>query len=978
MDGFSDDLFQVFQDGIKPIVQLPKKRVRVESESDEEVEDEYKVKKEEFNGCTHECAYPVDYHQVEVPNQPPAKIYPFTLDSFQQCSIKCIEKNESVLVAAHTSAGKTAIAEYAIALALKNHQRVIYTSPIKALSNQKYREFNDEFKDVGLMTGDVTINESASCLVMTTEILRSMLYKGSEVVREMAWVIFDEIHYMRDKERGVVWEETIIMLPEAVKLVFLSATIPNAIEFAEWICKLKKQPCHVVYTEYRPTPLQHYIFPAGGEGLYLVVDETGKFNDKNFKKAIATLTDTQENYKINKKVGTSGSSEVVKIVQVIMERDMQPAIVFSFSKKDCEAHAKSLNKFDFTSEDEKNLIQQIFDNAIDTLAEEDKELSMIGNILPLLKKGIGIHHGGLLPIIKEVTEILFQEGLVKCLFSTETFSMGLNMPARTVVFTNVRKFDGDNFRWISGGEYIQMSGRAGRRGIDDKGICILMLDQKMEPDIAKGMVKGHMDPLNSSFHLSYNMLLNLIRIEDSQPEYMIRKSFHQFQNDRASPTIRKKRKELQEKLESIYIENEHELDEYSNIETAKQAIKQKMKTYMQQPEKLLRFITPGRLVYVVDPSGIHWGWGVVVNFTKKKVDKRKLKDVNEDVPVKIVVDVVLYVNMMDKPIPLNDVNAEGGEAHVIPMYLECIEDASTIRLYLPSDIKSKDGLRNVFASIREVFRRFNGEIPMLNPVEDMEINDPEFISCLDKIKELNSLEKGLAVVNSPQFTELKSKYEEKKKLKQAISLLNKQLKASKTMILKDDWKAMRRVLRRLGFISENHVELKGRVACEISTSDELLTTELMLSGVFRDLPVDVMVALLSCLVHEENSPETKIPAIPELASAYQLLTSTAKRFADVFVQSKLNIDQEAYVNSYKPSLMEAVYAWAHGSKFSEICTLTDTYEGTIIRCIRRLHELLRQLEDAAKSIQSHDLAQKFTEGTRLITRGIVFAASLYL
>lgn len=189
---------------------------------------------------------------------------------------------------------------------------------------------------------------------------------------------------------------------------------------------------------------------------------------------------------------------------------------------------------------------------------------------------------------------------------------------------------------------------------------------------------------------------------------------------------------------------------------------------------------------------------------------------------------------------------------------------------------------------------------------------------------------------------------------------------------------MRRILRRLGFTSENHVELKGRVACEISTSDELLTTELMLSGVFKDLPVDVMVALLSCLVHEENSPDAKIPAIPELASAYQSLTTTAKRFADVFVQSKLNIDQDAYVNSYKPSLMEAVYAWTHDAKFAEICQLTDVYEGTIIRCIRRLHELLRQLEDAAKSIQSNELADKFKEGLRLITRGIVFAASLYL
>lgn len=223
------------------------------------------------------------------PDRPAARSYPFTLDPFQRASIQCLEREESVLVAAHTSAGKTVVAEYAIAMSLRDKQRVIYTSPIKALSNQKYRELYEDFQDVGLMTGDVTINPAASCLVMTTEILRSMLYRGSEVMREVKWVIFDEIHYMRDKERGVVWEETIILLPDAVRYVFLSATIPNALEFARWIAKIHSQPCHVVYTDRRPTPLQHYIFPAGGDGLHLVVDEKTVFREDNFNKALSQL-----------------------------------------------------------------------------------------------------------------------------------------------------------------------------------------------------------------------------------------------------------------------------------------------------------------------------------------------------------------------------------------------------------------------------------------------------------------------------------------------------------------------------------------------------------------------------------------------------------------------------------------------------------------------------------------------------------------
>ncbi len=201
---------------------------------------------------------------------PLEKEYPFILDEFQSKAVSCIERNESVLVAAHTSAGKTVVAEYAIAKSLNNKQRVVYTSPLKALSNQKFRELSEEFGSVGLMTGDVTLNEGAQCVVMTTEILRSMIYRGADVLREVAWVIFDEVHYMQDRERGVVWEEVIISLPSAIRMVFLSATLPNCFQFGEWVASLHDSPCHVVITDYRPTPLVHYGYPLGGSGLYLV------------------------------------------------------------------------------------------------------------------------------------------------------------------------------------------------------------------------------------------------------------------------------------------------------------------------------------------------------------------------------------------------------------------------------------------------------------------------------------------------------------------------------------------------------------------------------------------------------------------------------------------------------------------------------------------------------------------------------------
>ena len=496
----------------------------------------------------HQVALPPDYDYVPISEhkapETPARTWPFQLDPFQQVSIASIERGESVLVSAHTSAGKTVVAEYAIAQSLRNNQRVIYTSPIKALSNQKYREFAAEFGDVGLMTGDVTINPTATCLVMTTEILRSMLYRGSEIMREVAWVVFDEIHYMRDKARGVVWEETIILLPDKVRYVFLSATIPNAMQFAEWITKTHGQPCHVVYTDFRPTPLQHYFFPQGADGIHLVVDEKGVFREENFNKAMTTIADKHgddpadamakrkgrgKDKRLNKG-GTKGPSDIYKIVKMIMVKNYNPVIVFSFSKNMCESYALQMSNLSFNEESEKAMVDKVFNNALEMLSEEDKQLPQIQNILPLLKRGIGIHHSGLLPILKETIEILFQEGLIKVLFATETFSIGLNMPAKTVVFTSVRKFDGVSLRWVTPSEFVQMSGRAGRRGLDDRGMVIMMIDEKMEPAVAKEIVRGEQDKLNSAFYLGYNMILNLMRVEGISPEFMLERCFYQFQN----------------------------------------------------------------------------------------------------------------------------------------------------------------------------------------------------------------------------------------------------------------------------------------------------------------------------------------------------------------------------------------------------------------------------------------------------------------
>eukprot|EP00033_Pygsuia_biforma_P000792 GCRY01000924.1.p1 GENE.GCRY01000924.1~~GCRY01000924.1.p1 ORF type:complete len:1040 (-),score=392.45 GCRY01000924.1:28-3147(-) len=936
--------------------------------------------------CIHEVCIPPNYVKEgkeeglikPVRVGEPAKTYSFVLDPFQETAVACLERNESVLVSAHTSAGKTVVAEYAIAKSLKNKQRVIYTSPIKALSNQKYRELQEEFSDVGLMTGDVTINPNASCLVMTTEILRSMLYRGSELMREVAWVIFDEIHYMRDKERGVVWEETIILLPDRVRYVFLSATIPNAREFALWIATLHTQIMHVCYTDYRPTPLQHYIYPSGSDGIHLVVDEMGEFREDNFQKALSVLSANAAVSKADagKKKRGKEVPGVYKIVKMIMEKQYDPVIVFAFSKADCESRGLQMAKLDLTTEEEKELIHSVFTNAIDCLSDEDKKLPQIINMLPLLKRGIGIHHGGLLPILKEVTEILFQEGLIKCLFATETFAMGLNMPAKTVVFTSVRKFDGQDFRYVSSGEYIQMSGRAGRRGLDDRGIVILMVDEKMEPAVCKSMLKGEADPLNSSFHISYNMLLNLLRLEGVQPEYMLKRSFYQFQHQRSIPSLHQKIADMDSQIEKINIKDEKEILEYYMLKNQAETLKMEVRKTLVQPQYALPFLNPGRLVKV-QKGPEDWGWGVVVSFHKKMENRI-------DAPPSYVVDILLRVAKgSGGSVGSKDLRPAGdgpGEMKVIPIMLDLIENFSKIRLSIQKDLRNAAHRSTCDRHLQETLKRFKGEIPLLDPLTDMNIKSDAFSKALRKLEGVESRLLKCAAYAAPDRDERYSQYLQKVQLTEVKKSLKKKLRDSENVVMLKELKGMKRVLKRLGYTTSEHIiDTKGRVACEINTSDELLVTELIFNGVFNELTPSQTTALLSVMMESGGKADEKVKLKEELAGPLRVLHESAKSVAQVSRDCRLEVDVEEYVQKFSGlQMMDVVHAWTEGASFAAIIKLSSVFEGNIIRIIRRLEELLRQLSNAAKSIGDQHLENKFAECISRIKRDIVFAASLYL
>jgi len=972
--------------------------------------------------------------KVEPPTEP-YKTYPFKLDPFQTQAISYIDKEESVLVAAHTSAGKTAVAEYAIAKSVKAAQRVIYTSPIKALSNQKFRDLQEEFSDVGLMTGDITINPSATVLIMTTEILRSMLYRGSEIMREVAWVIYDEVHYMRDSERGVVWEESIILLPHKVRFVFLSATIPNASQFADWITEIHHQPCHVVYTNYRPVPLQHYIFPQGGEGLHLVVDERGKFRESNFQRAMACLQSSDmdvatDNAMMNsgngkgakkrkrQKSGKSQTSDLYNIVKLVMERGLNPVIIFSFSKKDCEKYALDLHREDYTDDVEKDLISQVFSNAIESLSEDDRKLPQVVALLPLLKRGIGIHHGGLLPILKEIVEILFSEGLIKALFATETFAIGINMPAKTVVFTNTRKWDGKEFRWVTSGEYIQMSGRAGRRGKDDRGIVIQMVDEKMEPGVCKGILYGDPDPLNSSYRISYNMLLNMMRVEDVDPEYLLRSSFHQFQREKEVPGLLLQAEELEKEALGIELGSVDEVElvsQYYQMDQQLLLTRKKLMKIIRKPQYILKFLQkPGRFLDI-SIEGESYGWGALISCKKiqgtgsagmagklaqsAKVDQTWTLDVLlfsvdrhfdtvgseekvEDTENASVLWRGSYQNC--RPCKPSD-DHKISSMKIFTVGLDSIDRISAVKLYIPSDVHPPESRKHIGVSVREVQNRFPDGIPLLDPIKDLCVKDPEYETLISRAEELTKRMSEHRLMTTMEEVERISKiktFQHRNELMQSAKVIRQEAKSFETIAMKEDLKKMKKVLRKLGHVDASGViQTKGRTACEINTADELVVVELIFTGVFNDLTVEQCVAFLSAMTFDERNKDQDDPLVGMkryLSNPFLKLQEVARSVVKTTIACKIEANEDEYVEKFNPGMMEAVFAWSKGAKFIDVQKLTNTFEGTTIRTLRRLEELIRQIANASKAIGNTELQAKFEKGSELLKRDIVFCSSLYL
>ena len=457
--------------------------------------------------------------------------FPFELDDFQKDACRCITDGKSVVVCAPTGAGKTVIAQHAIHCALEQGKKVFYTTPLKALSNQKYNDFSEKYgiDKVGLLTGDTSINRGAQIVVMTTEVFRNMLYgtnfgSVTDNLKDVKYVILDEVHYMNDEQRGTVWEESIIYCPTNVQIVALSATVANADKLTEWINTVHSRT-ELINTDFRPVPLRFYYFDSSQPNTLLpLLTPNGTLNKK--------IKPEKKEFKRGKAVQKRNT--VKDVVRNLHEKNMLPAIYFTFSRKKCDEQMEKCASLCLVTPKEQEEIRQIIDNYI----AENPYLYKNKHI-EYLMLGVASHHAGLLPGWKVLVEKLFQKGLIKVVFATETLAAGINMPARSTVISSISKRTDNGHRTLTPSEFLQMSGRAGRRGMDEIGYVVIVGTPFQTPEEVAELVLSDANPLESKFSPSYSMVLNLLqRFTLEEAKELVLKSFGYFSsNSRIEPLL---------------------------------------------------------------------------------------------------------------------------------------------------------------------------------------------------------------------------------------------------------------------------------------------------------------------------------------------------------------------------------------------------------------------------------------------------------
>jgi ATP-dependent RNA helicase HelY len=883
----------------------------------------------------------------------------FELDPFQREACEALEKGSGVLVCAPTGAGKTVVGEFAVHLALAQGRKCFYTTPIKALSNQKYNDLCQRHgaERVGLLTGDNSVNGGAPVVVMTTEVLRNMLYTSSAALAELGFVVMDEVHYLADRFRGAVWEEVIIHLPASVTLVSLSATVSNAEEFADWLVTVRGHT-DVVVSEHRPVPLwQHMLVnrrmfdlfhDATAAAMHEVHPELLRYT-----RELTRRLDSDAPWRGRSGRGRRhGGPMRADVVDRLDREGLLPAILFIFSRAGCDAAVQQCLHagLRLTDPDERAEIRHVVESRTRSIPAEDLTVLGYWEWLDGLERGLAAHHAGMLPVFKEVVEELFVRGLVKAVFATETLALGINMPARCVVLERLVKFNGEAHVDLTPGEYTQLTGRAGRRGIDVEGHAVVIWSPEADPRHVAGLASTRTYPLRSSFRPSYNMAVNLVgSVGASAAGELLESSFAQFQADRSVVGIARQVQRNEETMATYAAEMACDAGDFSEFFAVRLAISEREKILARHSaatrraaavESLSR-LRVGDVIRV--PSGRRSGLAVVLDPGAGAFAGHALIE--------------------PRPLVLTEDRWAGRIAAA--EFSGPVESLARVRVPKHFNHRSPQERRDLATALRLAATqeglvrrstraaRVNGEDPELATLRAQMRHHPCY-ACPDRDEHA-------------RWAERRNRLE-----RDTLSLRDKV--ANRTGSLARTFDRVCGLLDSRGYLAKGQMTDAGRMLSRIWAEADLLVAECLRRGVWNDLDPAELAGAASVVVFESRRDTEERASVPRGAVADAV-------DATLTVWSELEADEaeRGLALTREPDLgfVWPIYRWARGEALSKVLASgveTEMPAGDFVRWARQVMDLLGQIVDA--SAGPAELRATARSAMEAVNRGVLAYTSI--
>ncbi len=900
-----------------------------------------------------------------------AATLPFPLDQFQEQGCAAVESGRGVLVAAPTGAGKTVVGEFAVHVALATGRKAFYTTPIKALSNQKYADLVRVHGTarVGLLTGDASVNGEAPVVVMTTEVLRNMLYAGSPSLDGLGFVVMDEVHYLADRFRGAVWEEVIIHLPEDVLVVSLSATVSNAEEFGEWLGEVRGT-VEVVVSEHRPVPLWQHMMV--GRTLYDLFEtrsvsaqsgpHPGGGGRVELSRELLSRIRTVERATAypGYRPGDRGSRGVrpmprgrpgapatrTEVVELLDRAALLPAITFVFSRQGCEAAVGQLlaSGLRLVSDEEGHANRRYVEDRVAGLADEDLAVLGYWDFVDGIARGFAAHHAGMLPTFREIVEELFTVGRVRAVFATETLALGINMPARTVVLERLVKFNGETHADITPAEYTQLTGRAGRRGIDVEGHAVVLWRRGLDPEAVGGLASTRTYPLRSSFRPTYNMAVNLVaRVGRETAREVLETSFAQFQADRAvvglARAIRRNERDLAEHAERMrchlgdFAEYAAVRDEIRQIE--KRSAKARAAALRAEAAVSLERLRVGDVIRV--PAGRRAGYAVVVGTVRGSPGRAPSPSVvTEDKQLR-------RLTLVDVPTP--------------------VEPLATLRVPKNFNAKSPKSRRDLAASLRVTVSR---EGPA--KARERHTAPPDDA----QLAQLRRRMRAHPCHGCPDREEHARWAERWWRLRRETDSLARQVEGRTNSVART-FDRICGLLAELGYLSPDGwaVAEPGERLRRLYTEKDLLAAECLRHGVWDRLDAPGLAAVVSTLVHEPRRDETEVsPRLPteEVREAVEAMSALWTRLEER--ERSHGLPPAAAPD---PGVAWMVHRWASGRRLEAVLRDSQVAAGDFVRRCKQVVDLLDQVGDCAPD---PTLAATARKALSAVLRGVVAADRL--